>query len=375
MKHIVVNTRLLLPGTTEGVARFATEVLQRIVSNHPEVKFTFLFDRPYADEYLYGPNVEPIVVGPPARHPVLWKMWFHWTAKRIVERLKPDLYFSPEFYISPDISVPVVSTFHDIAYEHFPGDLANSWHRQYLLKWSPIYAEKSDHILTVSEFSKDDMVKTYGTPADKISVVYNGASGQFHPISEEKKQAIRDRYTDGKPYFLFVGTIQPRKNLPNLFEAFAKYKDQTGAPDKLMIVGKKGWNYDPIFAAHKANAYADDIIFPGPKYGPDLNDVYGASKALSYTPRFEGYGLPILEAMFSETPIICSKVTCMPEVYGDAAIEVDPYNVEEITQSLLTIHTQPEVAADLIEKGRKQREKFSWEQTANGVWKALEAYL
>ncbi len=374
MTHIAVNTRLLLPGTTEGIARYAIEVLKRMATRHPEVRFSFLFDRPFSEEFVFSENVEPIVVFPPARHPALWYTWFHLTAKWKVERLKPDLYFSPEFYLSNVKDIPKVAVFHDVAYERHP-EILSPLYGWYVRKFSRIYQAQADHILTVSEFNKQDIHEVYGTPLDKISVAYNGISDFFGPIEEEQKQQVRERYSQGQPYFLFVGTIQPRKNLDNLFLAFDRFKSETGSPAKLLIVGKKGWQYDGIYQTYEGLHHRADVLFPGPKYGAELNELYAAAQAMTFVPFYEGFGIPIVEAMQAETPVLCANVSCMPEVYGDAAYEVDPFDVEGMTRGLKRLAEDDALRQDLIAKGRIRRERYTWDRGYEASWAALEQFL
>ena len=197
MKHVAVNTRLLLPGKLEGISRFAFEILTRMVKAHPEVEFSFLFDRAYDSKYIVGENVNAYIIPPQSRHPILWYAWFHYMLPRKLSKLKPDVFFSPEFYLTNHPNIPQVSVIHDLAYEHFPEDINRlaSW---YCRKYSPRYAQAAKHILSVSEFSKQDIAQLYGTDPNKISVVYNAAGEQFKPIDETSKQAVRDSFSQGQ---------------------------------------------------------------------------------------------------------------------------------------------------------------------------------
>ncbi len=372
--HIVVNTRLLLPGTTEGIARYAIEVLQRMTQRHPEVRFSFLFDRPFSEEFIFADNVTPHVVYPPARHPLLWYTWFHGTAKQKALRLRPELYFSPEFYLSHLPGTPTVAVFHDVAYERYP-DILSPLYGWYVRRFSRIYQAQADHILTVSAFNKQDIHDVYGTPWDKISVAYNGVSDFFQPIPEAQKQQVRARYSQGQPYFVFVGTIQPRKNLDNLLLAFDRFKQEYPSPVKLLIVGKKGWQYEGIYQTYQAMYHREEVIFTGPKYGAELNELYAASLGLTFVPYYEGFGIPIIEAMRAEAPVLCAHASCMPEVYGDAAYEVDPFDVEGISVGLRRLYQEPALREQLIARGRERHQRYTWDGCYRASWAALERFL
>jgi len=372
--HIAVNTRLLLGHRLEGIGRFAYEVLSRMAQRNPDIRFSFFFDRKYDPAMIFGDNVTPYVLPPQARHPVLWHSWFHAVLPLKMRQIKPDLFFSPEFYLTGAKNIPQIPVFHDIAYEHYPKDIAAfaSWHCR---TFSPKYAHKAAHLLTVSDFSKQDIVNQYGIDPAKISVVYNGASDRFQPISEAEKNTFRQKYAQGAPYFHFVGTIQPRKNIENLLRAFDAFKQRLDSPVKLMLVGRKGWQYAGAMEVYEAMVHREDVIFTGYVPDQDLSGIYAASEALCYVPYFEGFGIPILEAMHSETAVICSHAASMPEVAGDAALMVDPYAPSQIADAMEKMWTQGAVREELIKKGQQQRMKFSWDQTYELVWKTIQQEL
>lgn len=374
MTHIAVNTRLFLSNRLEGISRFGWEVLQRMVLRHPEIHFSFLFDRAYDPSFIIADNITPYVIPPQARHPLLWFAWFHYQLPRKLDKIGADLFFSPEFYLSTHPTIPQIPVFHDLAYEHYPQDLKPfaSW---YCRRYSPRFAERAAHILTVSSFSKTDLVERYQLAPEKISVVYNGASPHFKPLSVAEQQVVREQYSEAKPYFHFVGTLNPRKNIENLLRAFDQFKTQTEAPHRLLIVGRKGWKYQAALDAYGNMIHKESVSFTGFVPDNELPKIYAASEALCYTPYLEGFGIPLLEAMQCETPIICSDRTSMPEVAGKAALLVNPFSVESITQAMIRIYREPALRNDLLQKARVQRQRFSWDQTYDRVWTAIEQYL
>jgi len=374
MPHIAVNTRLLLPGRVEGISRFAYEVLFRMTQQHPEVQFSFFFDRPFDPQFIFGSNVKGYVIPPPSRHPILWYAWFHLQLPRMLKRVEADLFFSPEFYLSTYDKIPQVPVFHDLAYEHYPQDLAPfaSW---YCRHYSPIYAQLATRILTVSAFSKQDIQEQYGISPSKIDVVYNGAKEIFRPLSVEKQQEIRDTYTGGAPYFHYVGSIHPRKNIDSVLKAFDRFKSQVESPMKFLIVGRKAWKYDAALAVYEQMEHKEDVIFSGFVSDEVLTQLYGASNGLVYVPHLEGFGIPILEAMESDIPVITSNKTSLPEVAGDAAILVPPSDYEQLAQAMIRLHGNPSLQKQLIEKGRIQRQKYSWDATYSSVWGTIRSLL
>ena len=367
--RIAVNTRLLLKGKLEGIGWVAYETLKRIVLAHPEVEFYFIFDRKPDPMFLFADNVRPVVLFPQARHPFLFIWFFELSIPRALRRIKADLFYSPDGYLSLRSKVPQVVEFHDLNFEHFPSDMPkiHLWHYK---KFFPRFARKAKRIVTVSEFSKQDIVDCYHVDPDKIDVAYNGVNEIFKPLSEEECTAIRNQYSGGHPYFMFVGSLHPRKNLARLFTSFDRFKVYNENDVKLVIVGEKRWWTEPIQEAYDAMRYQEDVIFVGRLSAEDLHRVTAAALASVYVSYFEGFGIPILEAFKCDTPVITSNVTSMPEVARDAALLVDPFNEDSIAKAMIKVLDE-EVRKDLIAKGRERAKDFSWDQAAEVIWNSL----
>lgn len=369
--RIAVNTRLLLPHRLDGIGWFAAETLKRIVLSHPEHEFYFFFDRKPDSQFVYADNVCPVVLHPQARHPLLWYMFFEWSVTRALRRLKIDLFLSPDGWMSLRTPVPTLTVIHDLNFEHAVDYLRPS-HQRYMKHYFPLFARRATRIATVSEYSKQDISNTYSIDSKKIDVVYDGAHSFYRSCSEEEKATTRQKFTDGKPFFIYVGTISRRKNLTNILLAFDKYK--TNRPDdsmQLLVVGSRYWWQDELAEAYDNMRYQSDVRFIGHIESDVLAQLMGASEALVYASLFEGFGIPILEAFYAETAVITSNVTSMPEVAGDAAILVDPLSVEEIAKAMQDVAGNEELKRSLIEKGRERRDLFSWDRTATLLWNSL----
>ena len=369
MMRIAVNTRLLLKGKLEGIGWVAYETLKRIVLAHPEVEFYFIFDRKPDPLFLFADNVKPVVLFPQARHPFLFIWFFELSVPSALRRIKADLFYSPDGYLSLRSKVPQVVEFHDLNFEHFPGDMPkiHLWHYK---KFFPKFARKAKRIVTVSEFSKQDIVDCYGVDPNKIDVAYNGVNETFKPLSEAEKKIVRAHYSFGHPYFMFVGSLHPRKNLARLFTAFDRFKQRSKNDVRLVIVGEKRWWTEPIQQAYEAMSCKDDVMFVGRLSAEDLHKVTAAALASVYVSYFEGFGIPILEAFRCDTPVITSNVTSMPEVAQDAAMLVDPFDEDSIAEGMVKM-LDAEVRNDLIEKGRKRVQDFSWAHAATVIWNSM----
>ena len=242
-------------------------------------------------------------------------------------------------------------------------------------KYGPIYAKRAAHIFTVSEFCRGDIASTYNIDPEKISVVYNAADQGFAPISDQAKTEVKNQFANGQDYFLFVGTVQPRKNLEHLLGGFDRFKELSSSKVKLLLTGRKGWKYDSAFEAHERMKHKEDVVFTGFVDDKELNNLYASSLGLCLVSYLEGFGIPVVEAMHAETAVIASNTTALPEVTGDAGILVDPMSDEEIGQAMLSLYQNPQLRSELIEKGRKRRQKFSWDETADSIWEKLSAYF
>ncbi|MCW3102888.1 MAG: a-glycosyltransferase [Bacteroidetes bacterium] len=368
--EIVVNTRLLLKNKLEGIGWFSYETLRRITAAHPEHHFIFLFDREPDEEFFFSGNVTPIILSPQARHPVLFYLWFEFSVGSLLNKLKPDLFLSPDGYLSLRASCKQLPVMHDLNFEHYPNDLTYLV-RKYYKYFFPRFARKATRIATVSEFSKADIVKTYGISPEKIDVVYNGCNTAYLPVSQELQRLTKEKYSMGKEYFLFVGALHPRKNISRLFKAFDIFKNTSSSDAKLVIVGVKYYWTSEIKEAYLGMQHKADVVFTGRVDSDALRNILGAALALTYVPYFEGFGIPILEAMNTDTPVITGNVTSMPEVAKDAALLIDPFSEQSIAEGMLRIHNEPELRKILIEKGRLRRQDFSWDKTAAALWESI----
>ena len=371
---IAVNTRLLLKDKLEGIGWFTYENLSRITRQHREHQFYFIFDRPFDDSFIFSDNITPLVVPPQARHPILYYLWFEKSIPGILKKIEPDLFFSPDGYLSLSTPYKCMNVFHDLNFEHYPEDLplAERWfYRHYF----PKYARKACRIATVSEFSKRDIINQYAVPGEKIDVVYNGANESFTPLGKEEITQTRLAYSEGNPYFLFIGALHPRKNLANLFHAYDYFRNESGIDVKLMIVGQKKWWTKKIREAYETMKYRDQVIFSGRLSAGELHKVLGSALALTYVSYFEGFGIPILEAFYCEVPVLTSNVTSMPEVAGDAACLADPFSVKSIAEGLHKLASDEAYRQTLIERSRVRRPVFSWQRSADLLWESMEKAL
>ncbi len=203
----------------------------------------------------------------------------------------------------------------------------------------------------------------------------NGVNQAFNPLKEEDIARVRKEYTGSIPYFIFVGSFHPRKNLVRLMKAFDLFREQSPETYKLVIVGEKMFMTGEIDKTYAKLKHKSDIVFTGRLSPEKLRDVMGASSGLTFVPLFEGFGIPLLEAMNCDIPILTSNVTALPEIAGKSAIYCDPLDIHDISKGMLTLATSPDVQKLLVSEGRKRRASFSWDLTADKVWKSLDKII
>lgn len=265
-----------------------------------------------------------------------------------------------------------VTTVHDLIGMIYPQNLSPI-SRFYWQRWLPLCVKKSDFIIADSQNTKNDIIKFINFPAEKIKVIYLAADERFKPVEKsDTNRNILDKYNIAKKYILNVGTIEPRKNIPNLISAFAVYLKETCAADlSLVIAGKKSWGYPQCFSKVQELNLKEKIIFCDYTSDEDLIALYNFAEVFIYPSFYEGFGLPVLEAMSCSAAVICSENSSLPEIAGDAAILVNPNDTQEIKNAIKKVLSGPDVKNTMSEKSVRQAGKFSWKKTAQ---ETIEVY-
>jgi glycosyltransferase involved in cell wall biosynthesis len=367
---IAVNTRFLLNDYLEGYGYFLNEVLSRMVMNHPEHEFIFIFDRPFDKRFIFAENVKGIVAGPPARHPVLWKWWYDIKVPLILKRYKADVFLSCDGFCSLTTKVPQCLVVHDLSFLHFPSFNKKS-HLIFYKHFTPKFLDKASQVATVSEFSKNDILSKYKIAENKLSVVYSAAKEMFQPVDLTIKEETRNKYTNGKNYFLYTGSIHPRKNLTRLLKAFSVFKKRQQSDWKLVLCGRLAWKYESFKESLKSYKYRDDVVLTGYIPEDELVKITASAYAMVYPSLWEGFGVPVIEAMSCGVPVITSLNSSMQEVAGDAALFANPQEHTDIAEKMMFLYKDESLRNRLIEKGKERMKQFTWDKTSELLWQAL----
>ena len=368
--RIAVNTRFLLNAYLEGYGYFLYETLRRITASHPEHEFIFIFDRPFERRFIFSPNVTAVVTGPPARHPLLWKLWYDVKVPAVLKKHKADVFLSLDGFCSLAPQVPQCLVIHDLSFLHYPKFIPAS-HLYYLKRYTPRFLAKARSITTVSAFSRNDIQKHYSVAPDKIDIVYSAAKNIFKPVSQEVKDEVKNKHSKSQEYFLYTGAIHPRKNLLNLLKAFSVLKKKQKSNIKLILAGRLAWKNQSFIEALKTYKYRDDVVVTGYLPEHELVELTASAYALVYPSLWEGFGVPVLEAMRCEVPVITSRDSAMQEIAGDAALYADPESFHELAEQMMLLYKDERLRQQLIQKGKSLEAKYTWDRTAKLLWETL----
>ena len=367
---IAANCWILRNKQIDGIGNFIIETLRPLILAHPEIEFQILCDKNFTEDYFDFPNVIKHRIFPALRHPILYVFYMEIVLGFFLRKHKPDLFLGMDGFLCLNTSTKQLPVIYDLNFEHYPQDLPFR-NRFYFRTFFKRFAKKAKRIATISEYSKGDIIKIYGISPSVIDNVSCGIKDKFFPLKEEGKRKVKNKYAAGEEYFFFVGSMHARKNIIRLFKAFDLFKKQTQSKFKLILAGHIMWDDDSIKSALDSIACKADVVFTGRVTDTELNGLMSSSYCLTYVPVFEGFGLPIVEAFQAGVPVICSNVTSMPEVAGDAALQVNPFDVKDIADAMENISGNSALRDELIAKGHEQKKMFTWHKTASLLYESI----
>jgi glycosyltransferase involved in cell wall biosynthesis len=350
-----------------GIGRYTRELMRALLALPSDNRYSFFYaGRHRIDESnIHAKRPTSRIRRLPIHDKWLMRVWQRLQIPLPVELItgRVDLFHSPDFTLPPTLpGVPTLLTVHDLSFIRDP-DSAWPSLRDFLNQAVPRSVKRATHVLADSQATKDDLIELFGTPAEKITVLYSGVDARFVPIRDRAEiDRVCAKYQLPRPFILSVGTLQPRKNYGRLIEAVGQVASIV--PHHLVITGGKGWMYETIFEQVEQSGLEGRVHFPGFVDDADLPALYSAADLFAYVSLYEGFGLPLLEAMACGTPVIGSNTSSLPEVIGDVGLQVDPRNVDDIAQALQQMIDQPELRAGSIELGLERAKTFTWNKAA-----------
>ncbi len=350
-----------------GTENYSLHLIRGLLALDDAHRYRLYFNQPPPQD-LFGPRPEQRIL----RFP---RLWTHVALSWETLTSAPDLLFVPSHVlplIHPRCSVVTV---HDLGFHYYPE--AHTLFQNAYLRWSTRHnARTATLVLADSLATQRDLIRYYGLPADKISVVYPGRDETLAPVTAPSElAAVRARYDLQQPYLLYVGTLHPRKNLVRLVQAFGQLLSQpaTGPANPILVLaGQKGWLYHEISDEMRRLGLQGRVRLTGYLPDNDLAALLSGAVAFVFPSLYEGFGLPVLEAMACGTPVVCSQCSSLPEVAGDAALLVDPLDLEAITAALVRIVGDESLRRELVQRGFQQAQQFSWRRCAQEALAALE---
>jgi glycosyltransferase involved in cell wall biosynthesis len=369
--NIGVNARLLIHSRLEGIGRFAFESLKELVKMYPNDQFYFFFDRAFHPSFVFAPNITPVVLHPQARHPILWNIWFEYSLPKAIKKHNIDVLFSPEGYGSLKTNIPQITTHHDANFLRYP-DLVKGWKGKYIKEKFPKYAQNSDRVLTVSEFSKQEIAQYYPLEENNIRVCYNGVSSVFTSQQLPKEEEYKKRFSKTLGGFLFVGALSKRKNIANMLLAYTEFRKTTKEEIPFTIVGEELFSCPETEAIFKNHSFKKDIHFLGRLSDEEIVFLMQNARALLFVSFYEGFGLPVVEAQQSGCLVITSSTSCLPEIAGkDSALYAHPEKPSEICQQMI-LSGDPEIRERYIQKGFENAKKYQWKKVASIIKEEID---
>ena len=368
MARIGIDARLTYY-TQGGIAQYTQHLIREFAGLDSPHRFFIVQSRKDSRNLAIGSNQRRIRAWTPAHH--------RYERRALAVELLPhrlDLLHSPDFIPPLGGRFRTVITVHDLAFLHYP-QFHTDESRRYYGGQIREAVQVADRIIAVSEATKKDLIELLDVPPEKIAVVLEAASEQYRPATPAELARLRQKLGLEGPYILFVSTIEPRKNISGLLRAYARLRHEMPDPPLLVVAGAKGWLYEAIFGLYKELELGESVRWLGPVQGDDLPVLYSGAEVFCLPSFYEGFGLPPLEAMACGTPVVVSDRASLPEVVGDAGLYVTPEEPETITEALLRVLTDPELAADLRERGLARVEQFSWGRAARETLAVYEQTL
>jgi glycosyltransferase involved in cell wall biosynthesis len=370
--HIAINAHLLAHTNNfrrAGVSNYTEQLLRHLGRVDRGNQYTVFTTRGLSRSDLHLPEqftVRPSLL--PTINPRVRVPWEQFVAPLLLRLLGADVYHGVLNVMPLAGSTPAVVTIHDLSPFLFPQTFrrVNRVYTRWAIKVSCRHARQ---LIAVSEFTKQEMIRWLQVPADRITVTYNGVDPRFAPPDPVVLDAFRRRAGLPEQFILFIGTLEPRKNVPTLLEAYARIASETNVP--LILGGGKGWLYDEIFAKAEQLNLGDRIRFAGFIDDADLPLWYAAATVFTLPSLYEGFGIPLIEAMACGTPVVASTSSSLPEIVGDAGLLVAPTDPDALGAAILRVLREPDLRAELRERGFVRARRFSWYETAQ---RTLDVY-
>ena len=369
--RIAINISEVLNSTGGEHDNFITEIIGRLVNNHPEHAFILISDKKLSDKKGLIENCVNVSAGPKGKNPITWKWWYAMTIPSILKKHKADLLVNCDGCCSLRTRIPQLIIVSDLSFISFPAYFKKSRIR-FLKKNTAKFLKKSTSVIASSDLIKSELIKNYKVDDEKINTIYGGANENFKPIDDAGKILTKEKLTESKEYFLYAGDIHPVKNLTNLLKAFSIFKKTQQSSMKLLIAGSIAEGYTSFSEKLKDYKYRNDVVMKNYVTENEAGEIMGAAYAFINPSFYEGRGTSVLDAMQCHIPVIATSGSAMQEIAGEAALFVDPENVPGIAAQMMTLYKDEALRSKLIEKGKLIPAKYKWDTSVELLWQSIE---
>lgn len=358
---IAVNTRLKKEDQPEGYQSFLFEILNRLTQTNPQHNFIFIFDKAYDEKFSFAGNVKPIVAGPQTNNNLRLQYWLHYKIPAVLRKHKAAVFVSMDGTCSLRTKVPQCVLLTDLSFLQQPQLIKKSQARFYK-KNTPAFLAKAKGIATVSQFCKSVLVNQYKINEADVAVINAGVDEIFKPIAWEAKEIIKEKYTEGKAYFLFSGNINQRSNLINLLKAFSFFKKRQKSNMMLLIAGQANENFKKELNTYK---FKTDVLLLEDLQTTALAAITAAAYAMVYPVLYTDFALAPLQAMQCGVPVVASNTGALPAIFSDAALYCNPNNFKDIAEQMMLVFKDEDRAGALVKAGNALVDQYQWQMAAD----------
>ncbi len=363
--HVTIDARYTA-STQSGVGMYTANLVQALAALDPHNQYTYII-REGQPELQVGSNFRRWSTRISFENHWVGDLWQNLYLPLRLRARQVDLFHGPAVFLPlAKLGFRTVVTIHDLVAFRFPETIPMKY-GLYMRLMIRMAVRSADRVIAASLQTRHDLVSRLHVPPKKIAVIHEGLDARFERVKDPARLAeVRRRYGLREPYILFVGNLEPRKNLVRLIQAFGLLKARA-FPHQLVLAGKRGWLFRPIFESVERLGLGQEVLFTGYVPPEDLPALYALADVFAFPSLYEGFGLPVLEAMACGTPVITARTGSLPEVAGEAAWYVDPWDVEALAEGLAQLLNNWETRTELVARGALQVKRFSWAKTADAT--------
>ena len=367
---IAVNTKHLSVNDPEGRGEFIFECFSRLALQYSQHQFIFIFDKAYDKKFITSSNIIPVITGPQAVSPLHWQYWYNYKVPALLKKYKADVFISMDGICSLRTKVPQCLFLHDLGFVYHPVFFAKS-HLRFYKKFTPKFLAKAKTIAVISESLEKDIINRYKIDPVKVELVYRSMGDIFKPVNEKEKEAIKEKFAEGKEYFLYSGSIAPARNLLNLLKAFSFFKKWQKSNMQLLIAGQAVGGYKQFAEDLRTFKFRNDVKLLGGLSKNELANITAAAYAMVSPVLLEDHRSPMLEAMQCGVPVISCNTHSLPGSCAAAVLQSDPQDIKDIAHKMMLLFKDESKRNELVGAGKLAIQGFTADKTAALLWKVI----